>query len=93
MHRGRAQHRGRQRRQSFGQARVAYAQHHELHFFQEVRGGFHHDIKAFLVVKTAYHAGQYQVLVLFKPQFLLTALGLPDDSHSKKVCVAILPRG
>ncbi len=29
----------------------------------------------------------------FKPHFLLTALGLPDDSHSKKVCVAILPRG
>ena len=29
----------------------------------------------------------------FKPHFLLTALGLPEDSHSKKVCVAILPRG
>lgn len=29
----------------------------------------------------------------FKPHYLLTALGLPEDSHSKKICVAILPRG
>lgn len=29
----------------------------------------------------------------FKPHYLLTALGRPEDSHCKKICVAILPRG